>query len=370
MNNTLKNLIEDSSTTSDDSEGFIDDELKNSEDRRNGKFTRSEEEWIKTIQAEKPVISVEHPHWKGIKSSSNQLFEHHYNMMDNLTNQEIEHHAKVLMESGCKAIVLQGFPNSFEYLINHLNRVAPNLPIYLLYHGNFLHSSEEYSWQAFKSIVELARAKKIKKVGFVKKGMAETMANQGFRTGFIKNFYNVIPKSESSPLAEDNKIGIGVWSNGYAWMKPPFCMIAAASMLKNSRIYGSGFNQRAVDLCLLLDVDYDISFSPLPHKELLVKMGQMHVNLYVTLSECAPMLPLESLAMGVPCISGPNHHYFEDDEYLRNRLIVECPDKEWLIFKKLETALNERTKIINAYIEYAKRYNEEAKDSVKKFLEI
>ena len=336
----------------------------------NTKFSESEEAWIKSIQALKDVVvSVEHPHWKGIKSSSNQLFEHHYSISDNITEQEIEHHADVLIESGCKAIVLQGFPNSFTYLIEYLNKICPKLSIYLIYHGNFMHSPEDYSWFAFKTIVELAKEKKIKKVGFVKKGMAEVMANQGIKTAFIKNFYNIIPQNESIPISDNNKISIGIWSNGDSWKKAPYCMIAATSMIKNAKLYGSGFNQRAIDLCLLLGIDYNISFDPLPHKELLSKMAQMHVNLYVTLSECAPMLPLESLSLGVPCITGPNHHYFEDNEYLRTRLIAEFPDKSWVIAKKLEVAIAERSKIISEYISYAKRYNEEAKNSVRQFIE-
>jgi len=266
---------------------------------------------------------------------------------------------------------LQGFPNSFYYLTEYLNKIKPSLPVYLIYHGNFMHTSEDYSWWAFKSIIELAKAKKIKKLGFVKKGMAEIMANQGLNTAFVMNFYNIVPKASSIPLNKE-KIGIGIWTNGFTWtwQKSPYSMIAACSMIKNSKLYGSSFNQRAIELCLLLGINYSINFEPVSHKDLLERLSQMHINLYVTLSECAPMLPLESLSVGVPCLIGPNNHYFQENDYLHNKLIVQYPDKSYEISKKIIEALEDRDKIIQEYIKYAEIYNEEAKQSVNNFIEL
>lgn len=331
-------------------------------------FSRVEIEWLESIKNIKPIISIQHPNWKGIKSSSYQLFDYHYEIPDNISNEEIEHHAHVLMESSCKAIVLQGFPNSFYYLIEYLNRKKTTFQIYLIYHGNFMHTSEDYSWWAFKSIIELAKAKKIKKVGFVKQGLAEVVANQGIETAFVLNYYKKIPKAASNPLA-NGKTNIGIWTNGTTWQKSPYAMIAACSMIKNSKLFGSGFNQRSVELALLMGIDYNISYESIPHVELLKKMSQMHVNLYVTFSECAPMLPLESLAMGVPCLIGSNNHYFQNNDYLHQKLVVQYPDKSFEIAKKTMEAIDERELIILEYIKYAVSYNEQAKQSVINFIE-
>ena len=122
-------------------------------------FSKAEKDWLESIRKIKPVVSIQHPNWKGIKSSSYQLFDYHYEISDNISNEEIEHHAHVILESSCRAIVLQGFPNSFYYLVEYLQRKRPEFPILLIYHGNFMHTSEDYSWWAFKSIIELAKAK-------------------------------------------------------------------------------------------------------------------------------------------------------------------------------------------------------------------
>ena len=44
------------------------------------KFSKSEIEWINSVANKNLFISVQHPNWKGIKSSSNQLFQHHYDI--------------------------------------------------------------------------------------------------------------------------------------------------------------------------------------------------------------------------------------------------------------------------------------------------
>lgn len=329
-------------------------------------LSNSEKKWLASIPSHGVFISIQHPNWKGIKSSSNQLFEYHYDIADNLSNEEIEHHAQLLLASPCKGVVLQGFPNSFYYLIEYINKIKPDFPIFLIYHGNFMHTPEDYSWWAFKSIVELSRSKKIKKVGFVKKGMAEIMANQGLSTAFIKNYYNVIPETPSN--VSKKHLNIGIWTNGTTWQKSPYAMIAAVSMFKDAVLHGSGFNQRSIELCLLMGIDYKVEFQSIPHEKLLNKMANMHLNLYVTFSECAPMLPLESFSKGVPCLIGPNNHYFEDNDYLHSRCVVPYPDKAYVISKMAEMAISERTKIVKEYIKYAEKYNLEAKKSVIDFL--
>ena len=52
-------------------------------------------------------------------------------------------------------------------------------------------------------------------------------------------------------------------------------------------------------------------------------MSNNTINLYVTFSECSPMLPLESLELEVPCITGNNHHYFKENNLLKKYLVIE-----------------------------------------------
>ena len=95
----------------------------------------------------------------------------------------------------------------------------------------------------------------------------------------------------------------------------------------------------------------------------------MHLNLYVTLSECCPMLPLESLAEGVPCLLGPNSHLFDDSAYLHSRLVVDYPERNEIIAHYIRQALAEREDIVAAYRRWAPKYWMRSQQSVVEFLD-
>ncbi len=193
------------------------------------------------------------------------------------------------------------------------------------------------------------------------------MAAAGIRTGFLMNRINKIPERPSIPM----EIGphIGIWAIEAIWRKAPYAMLAAAHMLPNARVYATGSNERARELARLLKLDVNFFPAPIPQEQMDTWLGKMDLNLYVTMSECAPMLPLESLAAGAPCLFGPNSHYFEDNEYLHSRLVVPYPDSAFTISRYSEQALAERSQIVQSYIAYAPEYNARSEQSVKDFLE-
>ena len=99
-----------------------------------------------------------------------------------------------------------------------------------------------------------------------------------------------------------------------------YTQMAAVSMLDDAIIDMVPLNDSAKDFAKTIGVEIDGLEKPLKREDLLKRMSSNDVNLYVTYSECAPMLPLESMEMGVVCISGNNHHYFKDDERMKGIL--------------------------------------------------
>jgi hypothetical protein len=82
------------------------------------------------------------------------------------------------------------------------------------------------------------------------------------------------------------------------------------------------------------------------------------------------MVPLESLAVGVPCLFGPNSHLLQDHPYLHDRLVVPYPDRHEVIAHHAVRALKERAEIIHAYREYLPTALEQSRRSVEEFLEL
>jgi hypothetical protein len=287
---------------------------------------------------------------------------------DELDRSSAEHYARLLAESGCPAVVIQGFPQTYESLVDELKRIAPSIPIYVIWHGNFLQAREDYAWGSFRTIERLASEGSIEKVGFVKKGMAEILAAHGLNTGFIMNLVRRIPDGPSEALAGGPHLGI--WNIADRWHRPPFAMIAATSMVEDGVLHMSGVSSRVLETLDFWRIERRIHTTAIDQEHMPAVLAGMHLNLNVTLSECAPMLPLESLSAGVPCLLGPISHYFDDHEYLKSRLVVPSPDTASTIAEYANRALEERAEIIEAYRAYAPGYNQRAFDALESFLEM
>ena len=98
-------------------------------------------------------------------------------------------------------------------------------------------------------------------------------------------------------------------------------------------------------------------------------MSNNSLNLYVTFSECAPMLPIESFEVGVPCISGNNHHYFRNKE-LEKYVIVKNEENPQSIAEQIENCLNNRDKIMELYSQWKKENDILSEKSVIDFLKM
>ena len=81
------------------------------------------------------------------------------------------------------------------------------------------------------------------------------------------------------------------------------------------------------------------------------------------------MLPLESLHQGVPCLTGPSSHLFEDDAWLFSRLVVPFPDRAEVIARYMRRAVDERHEIMQRYRAYVVGYNARARESVRQLVE-
>jgi len=326
-------------------------------------FSAAEERWLaQTRQAQPEAIALLHPEWRGVRSSTLNLFATCYELPEALNETDVERIARLLVETGCRRLVCSGFSETQRRLAEALHRLEPGIRLFVVWYGSFLQSQEDAAWQGFQAIGRLCRQGVIYKWGFAKKGMAEVMAQTGLRTGFVMSKVNRIPDNSSTPLAGGPHLGL--WSLGQGWRKPPYAMLAAATLVPGAIVHGSGAGPRLRELAANLKIDAT-RLDPA-----VVPQAQMHLNLYVTLSECAPMLPLESLSVGAPCLFGPNSHLFEDNDFLHRSLVVPYPDSSQAIAKAAQQALARRDEIIAAYRDYAPGYNARAQASLAEFLEL
>ncbi|WP_175159990.1 hypothetical protein [Achromobacter aegrifaciens] len=312
-------------------------------------------------------VSIAHPHWLGIRSSASQLFDHLLLVTDLLTPQDAREFVELLLLRRPRAVVLQGFPFAYQHIVESLHQLAPEVPVCVVWHGTFMQASEDYAWRSFRRVCALAREGKIRRIGCVKKGQEEVLRRQGLDAAFLLNSYRVIPE-RASQVAPGPSV-LGIWSISELRHKPPYEMLAAASMVPNCKVVGSVASTRMLEFCEEFHIANDFVGKMIPQVEMPHYLKTAHLNLYVTLNECAPMLPLESFAVGVPCIVGPNTPYFANNGYLQDRLVVTVADDAYAIAQCIERALSERDEIVAAYREYIVGHAAESARTVEQFLD-
>lgn len=338
-------------------------------------FSASEAGFIEAVRSSKPrAVAVTFPRYLGVTSSTVNLFEHCYRMpadpttaTPDLSDDDIAHHARVLLETGVGRIVLSGGDESQHRLMRTIKARSPCTRCDLFFHGSYPQFSEDDVWQVFKKWVDSARSGDVHTIASDKFGYDRFIRSLGLRGAVLLN--RVPGPLLDWPDLPDEPRRVGIWLSGETYRKIPHAMLAAVRMMEATLLHGSGLRGRAREVVEYLDIPRgEIAESQLPHDELFAAMRRTHLTLYVTFIECCPMLPLESLHQGVPALLGPNSHLFEDCPFLFERLVVPFPERAEVIADYAARAIRERREIIAAYKAYYPAYDARARASVAEFL--
>ena len=129
-----------------------------------------------------------------------------------------------------------------------------------------------------------------------------------------------------------------------------------------------------------------MSAFPLGRNALEQAAADQHCNLYVGLSECSPLFPLESLHWGVPCLIGPTSHLFirsplarADSEgaqaeltmaaaRLEDWLVVDRPEDSDAIAAAVPRAIEATDEILASYRIWQGAYQPAARTSMEELI--
>lgn len=343
--------------------------------RRDFAFTPCDVEFLRHCMTTKPrVVAVHCPRWLGISASTRALFDTRYCVPESpdcdpatISAAAISRHARVLAESGVPHVVVSGGDLAQLTLVEELKKLRPNVTVDVIYHGGYVAFQLNYEWRVVKTWIAAFHRGLIRGICTVKAGMDDFFRSQGIPSSLILNMVqgDVLPPSEPT----EPGLHAGIWISGTG-SKTPHVMLAALKMLGDVRLHAAGMDHRARDIIEAFAIPKaEIHPRPLPHALLLEAIRRTHLSLYVTFNECCPMLPLESLTQGVPCLLGPVSHLFEDSPFLFERLVVPFPDRADVVARYARRAIDERREIVAAYAAYAPSYNQRARQSVTQLVE-
>jgi hypothetical protein len=328
-----------------------------------------EHAWLTRVHAMAPVaVAVAVPEWRGVYSSMSNLFPACLPILDGLTRRSAARVADLIVQSGASRVVFAGLQESYLALLGALERTGRKIDVYAMWYDSFMMSSAR-SWKLLVALKQLVAEKRIRKIGFAKAGMADAFDRLHIPSAFVMHAVAKTPLTASTPLPGGPHLGIAA-VNFSIWRKLPFAMLAACTEIPGAVVHVAGAMSRVDQFIREMRLDARVREQPIPQHDMPRHLRLMHLNLYVTLSECCPMLPLESLSEGTPCLLGPNSHLFEDSAYLHSRLVVDYPDRNDVIAHYIRQALSERDEIVAAYRRWAPKYWQRSQESVAAFLDL
>jgi hypothetical protein len=314
------------------------------------------------------------PECNGVTSSVNELFDSQklIKLEELFNRKEIETIATCINENCIKQVVFSTMAFGYKALAEKIYEKNKKIKIDFLWHGShalFVNKNEEFF---LESILDLCKRGIVSKIGFLKESMYEFYKNKGYNSYFLKNTVTSISYKKDSKLEENNKnenIKIGLYSSGDRWEKNVYNQLSACAMVKDSVVDIIPNTKLAISFCELMNINQTNKCltSYVSKEKLFSKMKENDVNLYVTFSECAPMVPLESFALGVPCIIGDNTHYFKGTK-LEEYLVVKSEDNIDEIYEKINLVIKNKKEIMELYNQWKNKYDEESKNSVISFL--
>ena len=319
-------------------------------------------------------IIIHNPNWMGVTSATKELFTNLVPLQELNSNSDVDRVVQKILELNPKQIIFSAFADGWEKLARKIREKRPQIKIKSFWHGSHSQVVDEINWRTNTHVINLHKEGVIDVMGTCKESLLNFYLSQGYKAAFLKNTVRLdeelLNEVKGAKEANKNKnLKIGLYAAGLDWRKNMYTQMAAASLYDNAIIDSLPLSYESEAFMSKFKIGLEGQRKGVPRKELLKRMSLNDINLYVTFSECAPMLPIESMEVGTLCISGNNHHYFKNTA-LEEYLIVNREDDVIAIKEKIDYALENKDKIFELYNSWKQNYDQESLDSVQEFLKM
>ena len=316
----------------------------------------------------KDYIAIHNKSFFGVTSATKELFDNTVDCGEIYRKKDAKRIAEEIVNNNIKQVIFSSLSIGQVNIIKILKELNSNIKIKAYWHGSHSQILDRYGWERFQEIINLHKDGFIDAVATCKKSLVDFYTEQGINIYFLSNRV-VLPFEVKKSNKKNKEKTIGLYAAKCDdWRKNMFSQMAAISLIPNAVIDMVPLNDRAIEFAKTINLKIKGLDKSLPREELIKRMANNDATLYVTYSECSPMLPLESFEVDVPCVTGNNHHYFENTE-LEKYIVINNEDDVLEIKEKIENCLNEKDKLLKLYKDFKKNNDEESIKQVKDFLE-
>ena len=250
-----------------------------------------------------------------------------------------------------KTVVIQGWPSGSGGFATAASREGVTVKC-VLHSSPAQHGAELGEAAVADEVLSLGARKVLAEVGMVKYGVAEAFQAGGHPVTYLPNRAPIMPEVAKLDLGPG--LNVGVFAEPF-WRKNVVTQLLALGMLEGATAHV--MSQPSTNYLNEIKV---VTHGELPWEEFVALNGSVDLNLYVTLTECHPLMPIESYLLGVPCLTSRTSAVFRDDPELWELTTVDKPDEPRAIADGARLLLDNKEAAIDRALRWIRRSDEEA----------
>jgi hypothetical protein len=200
------------------------------------------------------------------------------------------------------------------------------------------HGAEPGEERVVTEVLSLRQDGTLSEVGMVKFGVAEAMRRAGQPVVYIPNRAPLLPDVARLDLGPG--LHIGVFAAPF-WRKNVVTQLLSVALLDGA--VGHVLEKPSVGYLSGIEV---VEHGELPWQAFVALEASVDLNLYVTLTECHPLSPIESYLLDVPCLMSRTSALFRDDRELWELTTVDKADEPTAITEAAQRLLENRMEAI------------------------
>ncbi len=335
---------------------------------QNKEYSKKVEEAIETIRQyrDKDYIVFYNPTWLGVAASTMGLFQNIVPLEHIYRKKDIQKIAKVIVENRIKSVIFSQICDGWTTTIGEIKKRNPEIQTKVIWHGNCYEYFSDFTWNLNKEVMQLYKQGKINCFAFVRSTMYEFYKKVGFKSYYLQNN---VHKENAGKIAnhQNHKIKIGIYNADSRELKNIYTALSAMKLVPNSIADVVPINVGAKQFTEILNLETTSIDDYIPNEELMRRIQKNDINIYPTFTENAPMFPLESFEMGVPCLLGNNNDYFVGTK-LGEYVILEREDDAEYIKDKMIQLLEHKEEVMSLYQAWKKDFDTKCENLVDDFI--
>ena len=316
---------------------------------------------------DKDYIVFYNPTWLGVANSTKGLFKNIVPLEQVFGKKNIKKIAEAVVNNNIKSVIFSQIVDGWVDVLKKIKELNSNIIVKVIWHGNCYEFFSDYTWNLNKDVMNLYKQGKIDSFGFVRSTMYEFYKKAGFKSYYLQNNVHLDNIERVEKKKSDDKIKIGIYNADTRELKNIYTALSSMKLVPNCVADVVPINEGAKKFTEILGLETSYVEDYIPTEDLLKRIQQNEVNIYPTFTENAPMFPLESFEMGVPCLLGNNNDYFVGTK-LGEFVILTKEDDPKYIKEKITNCIKHKDEIMELYKEWKKEFDIKCDKLVEEFI--